>query len=658
MRPDPGRERKSMLTAIRAFAKSKAAMVLFGLLIVSFAVFGIGNRDLLRPRISDAVITAGSRSVSPAEYKRAFDGFKAQVEQQVGQPITPELAAANGLDRRVIEGLATREAFADFENRIGVRPSDKLVAAEIQKIPAFFDQVSGRFDKTAYLRRLADNNLTAGAFEKSVRDQIIDQHVTTGLITGMRAPLAYSAMGAIFTMESRDAAYFGVEPSSVPPPAAPTDAQLTQLMKENAAQLTRPEFRTLTVVHFSPSQVAANTPVDPAELKKRFDFRKDTLSTPETRTVIQIPAKDAATAAKIGQGLAKGGDPAAVAKAAGVEAITYANKPQTAIPDKKVAVAAFATPAGQVATLRGDLGMAVVKVLSVTPGRAVTLDEVRPALEAEIRKDAASEKVYALTQAYDDAHQGGATLAAAAAKAGVPVVALGPLTQNGRDMTNQPVPGLSQKLMQTAWALPAGGESEVEDAGNGEFFAVRVDKVIPPAIPPFAEIKPILTRFWTQRELVRAMQAKADALAARVKKGESLEAVAASAGSSVTRVPAIDRRSAQQNTALSQDMLGKIFTSRSGDVFTAQNSHLGFVVGKLEGIHSGDPAILASGAQQIRPQMSNAFYREMAESARAAARQKIKVTIDANRARQAIGLDPIDPKAPAKPAAGKAPLAK
>jgi len=647
-----------MLAAIRAFSKSWVAVLLFGLLIISFAVFGIGNRDLLRPRVSNAVITAGARSIGPAEYKRAFDSFKGQVEQQVGQQITPELAAANGLDRRVAEGLATREAFSDLLTRIGIRPSDKLIAAEIQKIPAFFDQVTGRFDKNAYQRRLADNGLTPTAFEGTVRDQISEQHAATGLVAGLRAPHAYAAMAAIFTQESRDIGFFPVEPSSVPQPPAPTDAQLTQLMNENKAQLTRPEFRQLTVVKFSPAQVAAaNTPIDPAELQRRFNFRKDTLSTPETRTVIQIPAKDPASAAKIVQGLAKGDDPALVAKSVGVEAITYANKPQTAIPDRKVAAAAFATPAGQTATVKGDLGTAVVKVLSVTPGRAVTLEEVRPALEAEIRKQAASEKVYALTQAYDDARQGGATLPVAAAKAGVPTETIGPVTQNGRDLNAQPVPGLTQKLMETAWALPAGGESEVEDAGNGEYFAVRVDKIIPPAMPPFAEIRPRLAAVWTQRELIKALEARADALATRITKGESLEAVAASAGAKVTHVAGIDRRSVQQHTELSQDMAGKLFGARPGEVFSAQNTHLGFVVGKLEGVHVGDVTTLARAAEQIRPQMSQAFFRELGDSAHVYARQKVKVTIDGNRAREAIGLEPIDPKAAAK-SAGKPGLAK
>lgn len=632
-----------MLAAIRAFAKSPYAAVLIGLLILSFAVFGA--RDMFHAKVSTDVITAGSRSVSPADFKKTFDEYKGQVEQRVGQPITPELAAANGIDRQVLQGVATREAFAALLTKIGLRPSDKQIADEIEKIPAFFDQVTGRFDKQSYLRKLADNGMTAPMFDARVRDGITEQQVATGLVAGLRAPRAYTALAAIYGAESRDLGYFGVEPSSVPQPAAPTDAQLTQFMKENASALTRPEFRQLTVVRFSPSMVSASLPVDEAELKKRFDFRKDTLSSPETRTIIQIPVKTPAAATQITEGLAKSQDVAAVAKAAGVEAITFDNKPQSAIPDHKVGAAAFQTPAGQAVLVKGDLGTAIVKVISVTKGHAVTLDEVRPALEAELRKDAATEKVYAMTQAYDDAHQSGATMAAAAQKAGAAAVTLGPLAQNGRDLQGQPVEGLPQKLMETAWSLPAGGESELEDAGNGEYFAVRVEKIIPPAMPPLAEIRPKLVQVWMQRELAKAMETRADGFAARIRKGESLDAVAKSAGSTVSHVAAIDRRTAGQNPMLSQDILGKLFTSRPGDAFTAQANHFGYVVGKLEAIHTGDLSQIARAAEDLRPQMSQAFYRELGESAHTAARQKVKVVVDYNRARQAIGLEPIDPKA-------------
>ena len=641
-----------MLSGFRAFAKSPAAAVLIGLLVVAFAVFGI--RDVFRGKVAgDNVITAGTRTIGPMDFKREFDGYKARIEQQMGQQIPVEAAVANGLDRRVLEGLAGREAFAEVVRKMGIRPSDKQVADEVGKMPAFFDQVSGKFDEKAYKQKLGENGLTPVKFDQILRDEIAQQHVGAGLVAGMRVPRAYTALAAIFALESRDVGFFPIEPASVPQPTPPTDAQLTAFMKENSQQLTRPEFRVLTVVRFSPALLSAGIAVDEAELKKRFDFRKDTLSTPETRTVIQIPAKDPGGAQQIGARLAKGEAPAAIAKSLGVEAITYDNKPQTAIADRKVGEAAFRMPPGQMSPVPGDLGLAVVKVVSATPGRAVTMDEVRPALEAEIRKDAAAEKVYALTQAYDDAHQGGSSLAEAATKAGVPAVTIGPMTKTGRDLQGQPVQGLTQKLVETAFNLPAGGESEVEDAGGGEFFAVRVEKILPPSMPPLAEIRPQLTRVYMMREIAKRMQASAESYAARVRKGESLDAVAASAGAKVTRMPGISRQNAAQTPGMSQDILGKTFTSKQGDVFTAENSHFGFVVGKLEAVHTGEGPTLARMAEDMRPQMSVALLRELADTARVAARQKIKVTIDANRARTALGLEPIEVRDAkgAKPAA-------
>ena len=637
-----------MLAAFRVFAKSWFAAVLIGLLIVAFAVFGI--RDVFGHNVSNSVIIAGSRKVSPNDFRREFEQVRKRAEQQMGQPVSAELAAANGLDRQVLQGLATRESFSELLNRIGIRPSDKLVADQIAKIPAFFDPVSGRFDKKQYQQKLGENELTPDKFEGMLRDEMAQQHVVAALTNSLQVPRAYSAMAAIYALESRDVSYLTIDPASMPKPADPTDAQLTAFMKENAAQLTLPEFRVLTIVRFSPQMVAANLPpVDEAELKKRYDFRKDTLSTPETRSLVQIPAKDAAAAQAIVARLQHGEEPAAVAKSLGVDAITYDGKPQAAIADHKLAAAAFQMQAGQVGAVQGDLGLAAVKIEGVTPGKTVSFEEARPALEAELRKDAAGEKVYALTQAYDDAHQKGANLTEAAQKAGVAATTIGPVTKDGRDQQGQPVTGLNQKLMDTAYGLPAGGESEVVEAGNGEYFAVRVEKVIPPATPPLSAIRPQLAQAWTMREVGKAMQAKAEALAARVRKGEALEAVAASAGAQLTHVPGVDRRSGQQNPLMSQEILANVFGNKLGEVFTARGKGFSMVVGKVDADHTGDPAQLAALTEQARPQMTETIFREFGESAQGAARLKIKTKVDYNRARAAIGLPPLNAKGAAEP---------
>lgn len=635
-----------MLSAFRNFARSWVAKVLMILLAVSFVGWGAQQMGT-GAFTGDQVIKAGSRVVTSLDFRREYDNYRKRYEQQTGQPITPEIAAQNRLDAVVLNGVATREAFGEMLARMGIVPSDKLLVAQIEKMEAFFDPISGRFDKAIFQQRLADNGLTPQLFDTILRDEMAAQHWTAGVQNGLTVPRAYGALAAVFGLESRDLAFFTITPQSVPQPAAPTDAQLTAFMKENASQLTRPETRVLTVVSFQP-QAAADGPVDPAELKKRYDFRKDTLSQPETRTVVQIPAKDAAVAQQVAARLQRGEDPAAIARSIGVEPVTYDNKPLTAFPDRAVGQAAFRMAAGQVAPVKGELGVSVLKVVSVTPGREISLEEARPMLEAEIRKDTAAERVYALTQAYDDAHQAGASLAEAAQKAGVPAVTIGPVTQQGIGAQGQPVQGLSQKILETAWNLPAGGESDVAEAGDGSYFAVRVERIIPPSMPPLAEVREPLARAWMQREVGRRMEARGNELSARLKKGETLDAVAASAGYSVTRVPGLSRQNAQANEQLGRELLARAFGAKPGEVFLSQMPPFAMAVAQVSNVRMADGPTAARIAESSRPELTVTLFRELSEAAQRGARNKLKVRVNEERARAAVGLDQFAPKGEAE----------
>ena len=632
-----------MLSSFRAFAKSPLAGILIAILVISFGLFGV--RDVFKGHLNNEVVVAGKRTIGPQDFKTQWDQARKGLEQQSGQPVTTEMMVENHYDARLIDELATREAFAALLDKIGLRPSDQLIKAQIEKIPAFFDQVSGRFDKALYQQTLQQNNLTVDKFEASLRDEISQTHLVSAIVDGLRAPRAYTALGAIYMTETRDVGYFSVGPGAVPAVAPPTDAQLTKFMQNNASRLMRPEFRVLTVVRFSPTLVGANLPVTDAEIQKQFDFRKDTLNKPEVRSLVQIPAKDAVSAQAIATRLAKGEDPRAIAKSTGVEAIIYVEKPKAAIADPKVGDAAFAMTVGAVQVVQGGLGPAVVKVFGISPGHVATIAEVRPMLEAEARKTAAAEKVYELSQKYDDAHAGGASLIEASAKAGVPTMTLGPVSQQGASPLGQAVPGLTLKLVQTAFALPQGGESEIEDEGNGESFAVHVDKIIPKALPALSEVRPRLVQVWMAQEVAKRLRAKADDLTARVEKGESLESVAGSVGGHVAHLVGLDRQNAGQNKDLSQESLSKIFGLKVGEAFNGEDAKaFGIVVGKIEALRGPVPTALGRMAQSTRPQLTQTLFREIGADARKSAKTTIKPKTNANVARAALGLEPLDPK--------------
>jgi peptidyl-prolyl cis-trans isomerase D len=643
-----------MISAFRVFAQSWVAKALIGLLIVAFLFFGI--RDVFHGRITDAVVTAGSRQISSADFKRMFDNYKAQAEQQAGQQVTVQEAVAQGLDLHVLQEVATNEAFAEFLRRIGLRPSETLVADALRKQPSFFDPVSGKFDKTAYEQKLAENHLTPTTFEGLLRDDIAQSHLAAGVAAGLKAPRIYGALIAGYEMEGRGLTYFVVDPSKVPPPTPPTDAQLQAFMTQNADKLKRPEFRTLTVLRFSAKDLAATLQPDPAAVQKLYDFRKDTLSTPENRSLVQVPVKDAATAQAIAAKINGGMAPEAAARSIGVQPVIYADTPKSAIADSKVADTAFTMTVGQVSgPIQGALGYAVVKLNAITPAKVATLDSVRADLETQVRIDAATQKVYDEVQKYDDAHSGGASLAEAAKTAGATPISIGPISAQGADLTGKPAAGLSPKMLKEAFGLPQGGETDMEDDGKGEYFAIRVDKVAPPALPTLAEIKEPLSRYFMTQAMGKALQAKAEELAQAIRKGETVEAAAASIHAQVGHAPTVSRQAVAQNRSLSGELKEKIFSVKQGEVVTGPTAQLAVMVARVDTVQ---PPPAAQAAQMVVAQqnrLSLQVFQDVGELARAAARDSVKPTMDLARARLALGLSPDDLPKGAVPTAGSNP---
>ena len=641
-----------MMAAFRAFAKSPWAAGLMGILIISFGIWGV--RDVFHTRISDSVITAGSRKVSANDFKRVFDRRLQELQKQTGQTITAEDAVRAGADQQMLQEMADVEAVQALLQREGIQPSPDLVVDQLRKTPVFFNPITGAFDKQAYETALAQNQLTPAVYESGLRDQITADHFSAGMAAGLRAPRTYSALFALLDLENRNADYFVIDQKTVGVPPVPTDAELIKFMKDNESALRRPEMRMLSLVRFSAQALAQTLPADPVAVQKQFDFEKARLSVAERRSFVEIPAKDASQAAAMAARLGKGEDPSAVASAYGVKPISYPNAAKSAVADPRVADAAFALRAGEVSQpIKGEIGYSVVKLASITPGKPATLEDVRPQIEQQVKEQAAKDKVYDQVQKYEDVHSGGAPMAQAAKAAGVEVFSLGPLTADGKLPTGQPQSGLNQKMLSDAFSLPQGGETDVADLGGGEYYAVRVEKILPSVLPSLDEVRPQLTRYYMTQELVKRLQAKASALNDQIKKGQSLEAAAASVGAQVQHLTGLSRVTASQQKALGGDFLNRLFQAKPGEVFTAPMPPAGVAIAKVVSVQPGALPEVARETVDQRPQLSQQMNQnEFGDMLRTAARNAIKPKVDEALVRQSLGVAPD--QVPAS-SAGKAP---
>ena len=654
-----------MLGYVRAFAKSPFAVGIFVLLIGAFVIFGIG--DVFRQaRFEDAVVKAGSRpAVSSAQFKQMYAADKSQLEQQAGQPISNEDAIAHGFDKQVLQDVTMSESFAALLDRMGIRPSDDLIAAELRKIPAFFSPISGAFDKTAYERALAQQGLTAVQADAEFRDVISQKQFVAAMAAGLKAPAIYGTVQSAYLHQQRTFTWFPLDPKVVGAPITPTDAQLTQFLKDAGPQMMKPEMRILSVVHFSAAAIAPTVTVKDEDLQKRFDFEKDTLSQPEKRSFIQIPVKDAAAANSAIQKLKVGADPQAVAKALGVQPVVYADTPKSAVADPATADAAFGLKTGEVsAPIQGSLGMAVVKMGAITPAKPATFADAKPKLEAAERTKQAGDKAYDQTQKYSDATSSGSGMADAAKAAGQSVVALPPIIAQGVTLEGKPV-GLPPKLLQAAFAAATGADTDVVDLGQGEYWVAHVDKVLPPALPSLDEnlrgvpVRKLVAQAVINRDLLARMKAKAQALSDEITKGKSVQAVAAEIGATAVTADNVERSAGAQvqggpPPAYAPDMLNRVFDANAGEVIVGQRPQ-GLVIAKVDKIGEASPMELAMGSPVIRSNTARSIYQDLGEDVRTAAREQIKPHVDYKRARTALGLDPDAPAGPANGAATTTP---
>ncbi len=305
-----------------------------------------------------------------------------------------------------------------------------------------------------------------------------------------------------------------------------------------------------------------------------------------------------------------------------------------------MAAAAFALPAGQTSgPVQGDLGLAVLQVLKVTPATTANFEAARPAIEADLRTKLARSQAYDLSKKFDDARQGGSSLVDAARKAGVAVLTLGPVTADGVGTDGKPIATLTPQILKSAFAKAANEDGDLEDAGSGEYFAVHIDKVLPPALPSIDEKRALLTQAYMHEQVLKALKARADALIAQVRKGESMDQAASQVGAHVVRQAGMERIQAQQYKALGNEVLQGVFTAKPGDVFAAGADN-GLYLVRLDAVRPGDIGQMARAVRTIEGRLTQDYMQDTLSSIKAAARQEIKVSINANLARQTLGVDP------------------
>jgi peptidyl-prolyl cis-trans isomerase D len=149
-----------------------------------------------------------------------------------------------------------------------------------------------------------------------------------------------------------------------------------------------------------------------------------------------------------------------------------------------------------------------------------------------------------------------------------------------------------------------------------------------------------LIKLMTAQKTAKMIQDRADALAARIRKGETVAAVGASADYKAVRLDGMTRAGAQTHEALGREVLQAAYEGSKGQVFTAGVPRQGLLVAKIESVRPGKADQVAQLAETQRQGFTQEVFRDVESATQTYAKSKVKAKSDRARALKAIGLDP------------------
>lgn len=495
-----------------------AVWVILVLLIAGLAGFGAGG---LGGNIT-TIGSVGQTSITVQQYQQALQQELAFESRRRGQQITMRQAIAEGLDVQIRARLAGTAALTEETRAMGLSVGDQEVLNQLQQVPAF-QGPNGTFEREAYEFTLERSGLRPAEFEADLRAtaarELMQQAVTGGLT------LNEDYAGTLYNFLGEQRSFRWAELTAdklVGPNGKPSEADLQRFYEENSTQFETTEIRKISYAWLTPDMLVDEmTPTD-GQLRALYAEREEDFNQPERRIVerLSFANTEAALAAKAAMDAGETTFETLVEE----RGLTLEDVDQGEVARSDlagpIADAVFVlTEPGLTEPVDTSLGPAIYRVNAVLEARETPFEDVRDDLVAEAAADQARRAILDRLDEADDLLVGGATLEEIARET---ELEFGQIYFS--DENRDGIAGYDN-FRDEATRLEDGDFPEMKELSDGGVFAARLDEVVPPALPPLADIRDIVVTAWDSAETARRLSELGESLKAQLDAGTAIEAL-------------------------------------------------------------------------------------------------------------------------------------
>lgn len=527
-----------MLQSMRQGAQSTTAKIIIGLIVLSFAAFGL--ETLLPGGAGTSVAEVNGEEISPFALQEAVTQQKRQLISILGEDIDPALLDDERLQPRALESLIQRALLLQNASKLNLVASDAQIGKSITAIDAF--QLNGSFSPEAYKSVLANAGYTPERFRRMQAEDIVLTQLQTALSeTEFVTQQELSAMANLLA-EERDVRYLVVPEGTLVENSALSESALQTYYETYQSDFLKPEQVVVDYILLTPDDF--REPVAEDLVRQQYESVRDEYTvTTQSRVshILLIPGEDesegdfARRVADVSERLDRLEDFSALAEELSDDIGSASLGGElgftdgTAFPEEmEAAIAALQEPGEVSAAVITDAGTHFIRLDERIAGETVSFDDVKEELRSSIESAEAERALLVKVEELRD-------LVFNAADLSGPAETIGGAVARSEAFSRESGSGLFSEdtLRQMAFSddvLNARNNSEVVELSGRRFAVLRINEVKPAQVAPFLEVEAeIRERLQTElaAEALADLQARAEQ---NLSDGASLEEVAASLG--------------------------------------------------------------------------------------------------------------------------------
>ncbi|WP_136657293.1 SurA N-terminal domain-containing protein [Nitratireductor sp. XY-223] len=562
-----------MLDALRNSARSWVVKIFLMILVLSFGVWGISGT--IFQGVGSSVVTVGDTTVTPGDFRLAYDRQIATLSRQFGQRLTREQARAMGIENQVLVQVAMNAALDEQSRRMNLGLSEDRLASLIAEDPAF-QGVGGGFDRTTFAALLRNANMTEEDYILSQQNAAIRTQIVEAISDGYEAPAALLKAVYQFDNEARTVDYIVLDRDIIDPVADPSDEVLRAYFDERKSSYRAPEYRKIAYVTLSATDIMDPSTIADDAVRADYEARIDRYRTPESRTIEQLSFSDEAAANAAADKLAGGAtfDEIVASEGKTLNDVALGTFEHDSMPDPSIADAAFAISeeGGTSGVVEGAFGPVILRAAKISPETTASFEEVSDEIRDELALAEAEAILFDVHDAYEDARAGGDTLEEAARKQRLNPVTIDAVDRSARTPDGTILRTLpeSRDLLAEAFDTDIAVESAPLHLGGEGFLWFEVKDITPARDRSFDEVRERVLEDWRRQEESEALGKLATALQKRVQDGEELTAVAADEGL-VTQTK-YDLKRRDEDAVIGSAAVGAAFSGPDGIVAVADDA--------------------------------------------------------------------------------------